>query len=324
MSTALKSAPSPAPVPTPQRMSLDKLVTGKLVRPRKLVLYGPEGFGKTTFAAGAPTPIFVAAEDGTDALDVVRFPRIETWSDVLEAVRTLTNENHQFKTVVFDTLDAIEPLLWSHMINRDSSPKRKLTDVESYGYGKGYNKAVDDWRVFLASLERLRAAKGMNIIFLAHSWVKAFKNPRGEDFDRYEMKLHAKASAVIKEWCDEVLFGNYEAYAHHDNDNRERVRGVSTGARLIFTEWMAAYDAKNRSGLPASLPLSWADFEAAVTAGRAGDPAQLRAEIERKAKDLGGEVETATEKLLKDFGNDTQNLTVLNNRLNAKLAERES
>ena len=140
----LRPQPQQQALSLPKRMTLDKLVKGKLQTPRRVMLYGPEGIGKTTFGAGAPSPIFFAAEAGTAQLDVVRFPKPEGWADVLDAVRTLTTEAHDFKTLVFDTMDAIEPLLWAYMCKRDSNPKRTLRDVEDYGFGKGYEKALDD------------------------------------------------------------------------------------------------------------------------------------------------------------------------------------
>lgn len=307
--------------PKPSRMTLSSLVKGKLDQPLRVLLYGQEGVGKSTFAASAPAPIFLGAEDGTAQLDVVRFPTPESWNEVLEAVATLTNEQHKFQTLVVDTLDWVEPLLWAHMIRRDRNPKNDLKTIEDYGYGKGYNAALDDWRVLLAALERLRKAKGMHVVLLAHSWIKSFKNPEGDDFDRYELKLNAKAAGLWKEWADDVLFARFEILAHKDTQTR-RVRGVSTGARLIHTERTAAYDAKNRHSLPEELPLAWADYEAAVKAGKVSEPGALRAEIERKAKELGGDLEKAILETLPKAGDDVSKLVILNNKVNAKLAEK--
>lgn len=308
----------PSSPPKPSRMTLGALVKGKIKAPMSIVLYGVEGIGKSTFGAGAPDPIFLGAEDGTKQLDVTRFPSPESWSDVQEAVRVLTQEQHSYRTLVLDTLDWAEPLLWAHICKRDQQP-----NIEAYGYGKGYQAALDEWRPFLASLERLIKAKGMNVVLLAHSWIKPFKNPEGDDFDRYEMKLHAKAAGLIKEWSDAVLFTNFETFAQKDSKTK-RVRGVDSGVRLIYTKRRAAYDAKNRYGLPEVLPLSWAEFETAVERGQPNDPAALKAEIERKAKILGGEQERKTLASLENIGDDATKLEQLNNWAAAKVAEKES
>jgi len=309
-------------VPPASRMSLANVTRGKQKRPHRVVLYGPEGIGKSTFGAGAPSPIFLPIEEGTNHLDVVRFPKAESWREAREAVRSLLTDKHSYETLVIDTLDALEPMLWRHMVDRDvfadASRKVKLADIESYGYGKGYVKALDDWRALLKDLELLTHA-GMNIILLAHSWVKAFKNPAGEDYDRYELKLHVKAGGLFKEWCESLLFANYETFAKKD-ERTKRVRGVDTGARLIFTERRAAYDAKHRGNLPESLPLSWTDY--ASESLREVDAKALAAEILRKAAELGGDVEKVVAETVKKAADNVQSLININNRVNTRLAEK--
>jgi hypothetical protein len=312
-----KAAPAAVPA-KPPRMTLAAVVKGKLEHPLKVTLYGVEGIGKSTFGAGAPAPIFLGAEEGTQHLDVARFPKPESIGDVFDAVRVLTDDSHTYQTLVVDTLDWLEPIIWRHLIAKSGS----ATTIEEVGggYGKGYTAALDEWRRFLAAIERLQAAKRMHVVLIAHSQVKTFKNPEGDDFDRYQMKINDKAAGLVKEWSDAVLFAKHDTVALKDSKTK-RVRGVDTGARLIFTERTAAYDAKNRYSLPGQLPLSWADFFAAVKAGQVADPAVLREEIQRKAKELGGDIEVKTTEWLKP-GRDSGAMAQMNNRLNALLAEK--
>ncbi len=299
----------------PSRMSLGSLVKGKQPKPLRVTLYGVEGIGKSTFAASAPSPIFVGAEDGTAHLDVTRFPMPATWTEILEAIRVLETQPHEFRTLVLDTLDWVEPLLWQHICKRDG-----FENIEAYGYGKGYSAALDEWRVLLATLEHMRDKRGIGIILIAHSWIKPFKNPEAEDYDRFELKLHAKAAGLIKEWSDAVLFANWETYASKDQRTK-RIKGVSTGARLIYTTRTAAYDAKNRHDLPDSLPLSWQDFADAIEAHRPADSTALISEITRKAK-LLGDLEPKITKATSDAGSDAAKLAKINDRCNALLSER--
>lgn len=301
-------------VETKRRMSLSSLVKGKIKQPVKVLLYGVEGIGKSTFGASAPSPIFIGAENGTEQLDVVRFPSPENWGEVTEAIRVLTNDEHTYQTLVIDTLDWAEPMLWEHICQRD-----KKTNIEDYGYGKGYQAALDEWRTFLHSLERLRKSKNMHLVLLAHSWIKPFKNPQGEDYDRYEMKLHPKSAGLFKEWSDCVLFAQYETYA--PKEKGKRVKGVDTGARLIHTQHRAAFDAKNRYNLPESIPLSWADFEEALSSQRPADPAALTSEIQRKAEMLGGDFKKAALSAIERAEGDPAKLAKLNNWANGKLME---
>ncbi len=287
---------------------------GRQQLPIRVLLYGPEGIGKSTFGANAPRPIFLGAEDGTASLDVVRFPRPESLEDVHDAIALLrTPDGESFDTLVIDTLDWLEPLIWDFVVKRDGEKS-----IESYGYGKGYIAAIDEWRKLLRALDGV--AKRMHIILLAHSMIRPFKNPTGEDFDRYELKLHQKASGLVKEWTDAVLFAQYETYAKKD-EKTKRVRGIDTGARLVFTERRAAYDAKNRYSLPESLPLSWSDFAAAVAQGQTAAPAELRAEVLRKAESLPEDVKVKVQEVVAKAGDNAQSLALINNKVNAKLAE---
>ena len=319
------AAPTPkSTAAPPSKMTLGAITRGKVKKPHRIVGYGPEGIGKSSFAAGAPNPVFLPLEDGTNHLDVARLPRAETWREAREAVRLLATEKHEYQTLVIDTLDALEALLWRHMVERDrfadEKQKTPLKDIEGYGYGKGYTKALEDWRGLLKDLETL-SAKGMHVILLAHSWVKSFKNPAGEDYDRYELKLHQKAAGLIKEWAESVLFMNYETFAKKD-ERTKRVRGIDTGARLIFTERRAAYDAKHRGNLPESLPLSWADFEA--ESAKEVDPKAFAAEILRRAAELAPDVQKLVAETVEKAAGNVQSLININNRVNARLAEKQA
>lgn len=296
----------------PSRMRLDQVVRGKQRKPVRVVLYGVEGVGKSTFGANAPGAIFLGAEDGTSHLDVTRFPSPTSWQDVMDALGVLEREPHEYRTVVLDTLDWAEPLLWAHICKRDGQ-----ATIEAYGYGKGYAAALDEWRVFLAALERLREKRGMHVVLLAHAVVKTFKNPEGPDFDRYNLKVHDKAAGLVKEWADVVAFANFETLTDEDRKTK-RVRGLSTGARLIYTVRTAAYDAKNRHSLPDSLPLDWAAFEAAIEAHQVATPDALRATIAELAPTLAEAERAKVTAALGRAGDDTDKLAQLLNYCRSK------
>lgn len=305
-------APTKAPAAAPSRMTLAAVTRGKLTKPPRILLYATDGIGKSTFGSRTPDPIFLCAEDGTAGLDVARFPEPKTWLEVLAAVDELTATDHAYRTFVIDTLDWIEPLIHAHLCQVNG-----WKDIEAPGYGKGYVAALDQWRILLARLDVLRAKRGMIIVLLAHSTLRNFKNPGDADFDRYELKLNAKASAVLREWADAVLFANYETLAAKTDG---RVRGVSTGARFIYTSWRATWDAKNRYDLPEQLPLSWGELHAAILGGNAEQLDALAAECQA----LMDQVDGATrEKARVYFDNNSDNpraLAQLADRLRAKVA----
>lgn len=312
--TAIKQAAATAPKPS--RMVIGSVVKGRLQKPPRVLLYGVEKIGKSTFAAASESPIFLCAEDGTSELDVERFPEPRTWAEVLEALDALAADPHGYKTLVIDTLDWLEPLCWAFVC-----AKGHKSSIEDFGYGKGYNAAVDEWRVLLARLDRLRSARGMGIVLLAHSWIKQFKNPTGDDYDRHELKVHAKSGGLIKEWCDAVLFATYETYTHSKDG---RTKGVSTGARIVHSQRMAAWDAGNRYDLPESIPLDWATFAEHVKSHRPADPAVFRARIEALLASVDEKMADKVRASVTAAGDDSAELARITDKLSAKVQTKEA
>lgn len=262
-------------ITTSRRNLLHGVVRGKLDRPVRVLLYGTEKVGKSTWAAHAPDPVFLCAEDGTANLDVARMPEPKTFGDVVDSIAELTTEPHDFRTLVIDTVDWLEPLIFAKVLEDAGKTGQ---GIESIGYGKGYNAAVDQWRLFLSRLDDLRAARKMHIVLLGHAWVKTFNNPQGDNFDKFTLKMNDKAAGVIKEWVDAVLFTNYEVLTHKA-DKLSKAKGVGDGARIVHTQKRDAFDAGNRYNLPETIPLAWDEFWNGVRANteRAG---KMRTDIE--------------------------------------------
>ena len=225
--------------------------------PPRIMLYGPHGLGKTTFGAGAPNPIFILTEDGLGQIEADHFPLATTFSQVQEALASLTGE-HDFQTVVIDSLDWLDNLVWEEINTK--------YDAKDLAYGKGAVIAADYWRKVLDTLNVLRS-KGMASILLAHCEIKRFDSPEVEPYERYQPKLQARSSALVQEWCDMVLFTNYKTLVKTTDIgfNNKVTRGTSTGERIMHTNERPAYLAKNRYNLPDQLPLEWSALAEAIT-----------------------------------------------------------
>lgn len=265
----------------PSTMTIAGIRKGKIQMPLRVLVYGAEGCGKTTFCAGAPKPILLGVESGSMNVDIDRLPEPKTWQDILDGVALLENEKHDYETLAIDPLNWAEALVFAHLTGGNGS----IEDFNG-GYGKGYTAALDQWRVLLAGLERLWR-KGMHVLLTAHSQVKSFANPEGAAYDRYEIAMNTKASGLVKQWTDFVLFARFEAFAKVDTKTK-RANGFSTGARVAHTSWQAAFDAKSRLKLPDELPLSWQAFWDAVQA-ESSRAVQMRAQIEAMLTELGDE-----------------------------------
>ena len=235
-------------------VSLASIRSGASIKAARIMAYGVHGIGKTSLAAGAPNPIFLQTEDGLGLIDAPSFGLLRSFDEVMDAIGVLYTEDHDYKTVVVDSLDWMEPLVWVQ-VSKDNGWK----DIETPGYGKGYVAALDAWRAFLDGLNALRDEKGMTVIMIAHSEIKRFDSPEHEPFDRYQPKLHSRASALIQEHADCVLFANWRVSTVKTDAgfNKKVTRGVGGGDRLLHTTERPAFLAKNRYAMPDSIPLEW-------------------------------------------------------------------
>lgn len=265
-----------------ERMTLAAVRSTRREAPPRTLIYGGGGVGKSTFAANAPKPIFIASEDGLVNIDAQALPPPTTWAELLEGLDLLAHEAHDFETVAIDSLDWAEPLCWAHVCAKAYKP-----DIEAFGYGKGYLAALDEWRVLLHKLSLLRA-RGMHVVLIAHAVLGTVKNPEGDDYDRWSIKLQdskkCSAAGLIYEWCDVVGFASHEVLTE---DTSGRAKGVSTGRRILRTQPSAAFYAKTRYALPPTVTLDWATYAEAVKAGGPAAVERLRAELTERLRELG-------------------------------------
>lgn len=247
-------------------LSLESISKGKARLAPRIVLLGVEKVGKSTFAAGAESPIFIPTkgEQGTDELDVAKFPTASSYADVIEALGVLYQSDHPYKTVIIDSASTLEPMLW------DETCKRNAADsIEKVGggYGKGYTEALKQWRELMDGLDALRMDKGMASILIGHVVASEFNDPEADPYTTYSFDINKKAAAAINRWADCILFANFKKAIVQKTDagfNKSNARAVGTGQRTLYTEKRPAHPGGNRYGLPYEMKLSWPDFRAAL------------------------------------------------------------
>jgi len=267
----------PPPLTAP-RLTLGSITSKTNGLPNRYGLHAVEGWGKTSIGAQFPKPIFIQTrgETGLETLidagrlpETPHFPEIMLWQDLRQAIRLLTAEKHDFKTLVVDTLNGAEKLCFE-----DTRRRLFENNMEKFmAYGKGPITAAEEWRAFLQELDELRQQRKMVIFLLVHTKVAKFKNPEGSDFDRYQPELEQAIWSLTHKWLDVVLFGNfYQITAKDESDKRQK--GIGADERILYATRTAAWDAKNRIGLPPELRLAtdpisaYKQFVEAVKAGR--------------------------------------------------------
>jgi len=248
---------------------LERILRGRRPMPPRLMLYGTEGIGKSTFGASSDRPIFIQTEDGLGEIACDKFPLARSFGDVTAALSELYSEKHDYQTVVVDSLDWLERLIWEDVCREFGVKSIEKADG---GYAKGYTHALTQWREILNWLDALRNDRGMVSILIAHAKVEKFEDPESTAYDRYSPRLHKHAGALITEWSDAVLFATRRFRTETEEAGFNRTRTIATavgadgGERILRTVGGPACIAKNRYGLPAELPLAWPALMAALTA----------------------------------------------------------
>lgn len=225
-----------------------KIIRGVQASPARVTLYGTEGIGKSTLASQFPKALVLDTEDGTCRLDVARV-QCPDWVTLESAILELGRDPQGFATVVIDSADWMERAIIESILRKGN--KRS---IEDYGYGKGYTILSEHVARVLASADGLIAA-GLNVVFVAHSKVQRTSPPDETDgYDRYELKLTKQVAPLLREWSDALLFCNYRTKLVEGSDGRMKAQGGKE--RVMYAERAAAWDAKNRFGLPPEMPMT--------------------------------------------------------------------
>jgi len=249
-------------------MDLTQIKPDKQERPPRIVLYGQEKIGKSTFAADAPDVLFADIENGLDGIESAKQP-INEWQDMVNRITALHEQEHGFKTLAVDSVDWLEKLM-----HQQVAKEHNVDNIEGIGYGKGYTFALDMWQQFLQGMTSLRNNKDMTIILIAHSHIVKYNDPATDSYDRYNLKMHQKAASYVTEWADAILFAHKKVRIEKEDAgfNKKVSKARDMGdMRVLATVEQPSFIAGHRASLslPNEIPLSWNDFVANI--GQKGD-----------------------------------------------------
>ena len=225
-----------------------EITSGAKKTAQKILIYGPEGIGKSTFAADFPEPLFIDTEDSTVHMDVNRLPKPTSWGMLKHEVEYIIKNPDLCKTLIIDTVDWAEILCMNELC-----AKSQKDSIEAWGFGKGYTYLAEEFGRLLNRLSDLKE-RGVHIVLTAHAIMRKFEQPEEDGaYDRWELKLQKKVYPLVKEWVDMILFANYETLVI-SKDGKKKAKG---GKRVLHTSHHACWDAKNRHGLEEKLPLEY-------------------------------------------------------------------
>lgn len=246
-----------------------QIIKGKLPGAKKTVVYGPEGIGKSTFAARFPDPVFIDTEGSTKDMDVARLPEPSSWTMILNQVSDVIKTPNVCKTLIVDTADWAETLCTTSVCT-----KNQKSSIEDFGYGKGYTYIQEEFGKLLNLLTDVTKV-GINVVLTAHAKMRKFEQPDEMGaYDRWEMKLSKGVAPMVKEWADMVLFCNYKTMVVNvDGQGAQKGKNKAQGGRrVMYTTHHSCWDAKNRYGLPDEVPFEYDSIRHIIESSVAGNP----------------------------------------------------
>ena len=238
-----------------------EITRGKIRKAVKVLIYGPEGIGKSTLASKFPDPVFIDTEGSTAHMDVSRFPAPSSWTMLMQAVQQVKDHPDTCRTLVIDTADWAEKLCMEHVC-----ASHQMNSIEDAGYGKGYVYVKEEFGKLLNQLSDL-LDRGINVVITAHAQMRKFEQPDELGaYDRWELKMSKQTAPLVKEWADMILFCNFKTYVVNvDNKGAQKGKNkVQGGKRVMYTSHHPCWDAKNRFGLPDELDMDYASIASVV------------------------------------------------------------
>ncbi len=250
-------------------IGLHNISRGKSPKPPRIVLIGTEKIGKSTWASQSPSPIFIQikGETGLDMIDSPKFPTVTKYEELLEVFAALDGE-HEYKTVVIDSISTLEPMICDYACRMEGVT---TTAKLGGGYGRQEEVLCNYTRQIMDSLDYLRDVHDMGCVLICHTKAnpKTFNDPETDPYDTWKVEMRDSIASTFFRWADCILFGTWKRYTKStDVGQKKIVHATGAGERVLYTEKRPAFTAGNRYGLPFELKFSYSAFADALAASQ--------------------------------------------------------
>lgn len=221
-----------------------------------VTLCGSPGTGKSTAATTWPQPAFLIRTQGENIPDDVEEDSLpvslgvtDTYQKLMQQFTALLKDEHEFKTVIIDSVTGLETLFIEEVIKNDAKAKNIQTAGGGYGAGRDMVTGMHN-RVGKAA-EALKA-KGIHVVFIAHSDIVTITPPDSDGYSLYSLRMHAKSMSPYVDNVDVVGFIKQEMALVGDEGKK---RAVTSGDRVLVCTLTPAAVAKNRLGITEDIPI---------------------------------------------------------------------
>lgn len=228
----------------------------KAARPAPIMtFFGEAGRGKTTLACSFPNPIVIQAEEGVHRIsnkiaapDVLPFTSVrQLWDDL----KWLMNEEHDYKTVIIDSVTTLSEHFVADVIARD--PDAKSINKAHGGWGVGWSMVEAMHSRVRNAAKMLRDKRGMATIFIAHADLEKMDLPDKDDYSRYSLRMHKKSTTHYIDNVDLVGLIRLQSAVRGGDDEKKKI--VTSGDRELICCATENSVAKNGYGIDEPIDL---------------------------------------------------------------------